>query len=160
MAFWNRRAKVPFNTFIEQELENSTTFHFETIKQGLEIIGPIPNVKELQCFVSFLPLIGMTIAGHSENVRLEYMRLTFDKLDLILGASRTKGRFKEYNLSFANDLQSNKAHIAPHLISTALENVFGSSDESNVLQHLALLTLAWKPTISVSIPFYKSLKVV
>ena len=61
MPFWNKKIKIDKSIFVEREFIRSITTSFEAIKTNLEVIGPIPEIEELKCFVAFLPVLAMTL---------------------------------------------------------------------------------------------------
>ena len=163
MGLFKRKTKVTPDLFIDHE---STKAVVDKAKYFEELFSACKarsfNPTEAAIFSCFLPLLAMSLADLDDNIQRGYAYEYSQKIGANHGYSAGdlfQERVLEYLSAFDKDVADGKGDKLPSLLSLALGNICGSSDESVVLCRLSLLQFLL-PSLKSDVEFFKELKFV
>jgi len=161
MGLFKRKVRVTPEAFIVHEADKSVTKKPNDLKELFSATHTaIQNDMELIFFAAFMPLLAMSLANLKDNIKSGYVSQVAAQLNSMFSegvGEKYQKRNLEYLAAFDSDIAEGKAHLTPAMVTAALNNIVGKSDESVVMCRLGLVKVLL-PTLKVDVDFYKDLK--
>jgi len=163
MGLFKRKTKVTPELFIERESSKALGEKAEyLVKLFSACKTRVLSPNEVVIFSGFMPLLAMSLARLDGNIQRGYTHAFGQKIEAAQGNStgvQFQERALEYLSAFDNDVAEGDADKLPSLISAALNNIVGTSDETVVLCRLGLLQFIL-PSLKSDVKFFGELKFV
>jgi len=163
MALFRKTTQVRPETFIEQESAKALG---ETSEQLGGLFSAckvqVRSSKEVAMLSGFMPLLAMSLARLDAGIQRGYATAFGQKMEAAYGnpaAGQFQERTLEYLSAFGKDISEGHGDKFPSLMSAALNNICGTSDETVGLCRLGLLQFLL-PSLRFDVEVFGELKFV